>query len=89
MNKNDRVKLTGYAKNLLGDKKDRMGTVRGFSRDGKCAWVVWDGLKPPGYSFSQNFLELVEPPPVEHPSGLSGEHSVVLDAIHQECLHGN
>jgi hypothetical protein len=23
----------------------------------------------------------------EHPSGLSGEHSVVLDAIHQECLH--
>lgn len=24
----------------------------------------------------------------EHPSGLSGEHSVVLDAIHQECLHG-
>lgn len=22
----------------------------------------------------------------EHPSGLSGEHSVVLDAIHQECL---
>lgn len=23
-----------------------------------------------------------------HPSGLSGEHSVVLDAIHQECLHG-
>lgn len=26
--------------------------------------------------------------PEEHPSGLSGEHSVVLDAIHQECLHG-
>ena len=25
----------------------------------------------------------------EHPSGLSGEHGVVLDAIHQECLHGN
>ena len=24
----------------------------------------------------------------EHPSGLSGEHDVVLDAIHQECLHG-
>jgi len=24
--------------------------------------------------------------PSEHPSGLSGEHSVVLDAIHQECL---
>lgn len=24
----------------------------------------------------------------EHPSGLSGEHSVVLDAIHQVCLHG-
>lgn len=24
----------------------------------------------------------------EHPSGLGGEHSVVLDAIHQECLHG-
>jgi hypothetical protein len=27
---------------------------------------------------------LVQP----HPSGLSGEHNVVLDAIHQECLHG-
>ncbi len=31
----------------------------------------------------------VEPKPDEHPSGLSGEHDVVLDAIHQECLHGN
>lgn len=25
----------------------------------------------------------------EQPSGLSGEHDVVLDAIQQECLHGN
>ena len=28
------------------------------------------------------------PSPEEHPSGLRGEHHVVLDAIHDECLHG-
>lgn len=27
-------------------------------------------------------------PPATHPSGLSGEHDVVLDAIQKECLHG-
>lgn len=29
---------------------------------------------------------LIEEP---HPSGLSGEHSVVLDAIHGACLHNH
>gem|GEM_PF-5034632 len=33
-------------------------------------------------------INLREPAEETHPSGLSGEHDVVLDAIHEEALHG-
>jgi hypothetical protein len=35
----------------------------------------------------EEFLRYEEPITEEHPSGLSGEHDVVLDAIQQESLH--
>jgi hypothetical protein len=44
-----------------------------------CNLVKIDPKNPP--AVEQDFFE------DEHPSGLSGEHSCVLDAIHSECLH--
>jgi hypothetical protein len=59
--KGQRVKFSEEGRQLRPGKKgiDRIATVCGFSRDGLCVGIVWDGSKE-RYSFHADFLELAE-----------------------------
>ena len=60
MCKGDRVRLSqeGQALHPYLPQRDRLGTVRGYSRDGACVWVLWDGLKT-STAYHHDFLDVI------------------------------